>query len=134
MIQNAPSSTEIISYRYHEANWHELIFHRADNRVVDEMGIYLVQLYQRPSSEKIRLLLDTRSPGGLPVIYSYQKMRELIKQYPKRPPMRYAFLSDNRVDLMGIVRSTVLALNPNVDANYFGPGQREAAIAWITRD
>jgi hypothetical protein len=136
MIQNAPSNTEIMSYTYHEAeaDWHEFVFHRSDNSTVDHLSVYLEELYQRPQTGKIRILFDTTKKGGLPLIYSYQMTRALILRYPNRPHMRYTFLSDNRLDLMKMVRSMVLALNPNVDANYFGAGQRSAALTWMLRD
>lgn len=133
--KNAPTITDVMTYTYHEdADWHEFVFHRADNSAVDAVNVYLEQFYQRPSTEKVRILFDTTKTGGLPLIYGYQTMSKLIARYPKRPHMRYTFVSDNRIDLMRMVRGAVMALNPNVDSNYFGAGQRAAAMTWMLRD
>lgn len=133
--QNAPVTTDVMTYTYHEdADWHEFVFHRANNDAVDAVNVYLEQFYQHPSTDKIRILFDNTRTGGLPLIYSYQTVSKLIARYPQRPHMRYTFLSDNRIDLMRMVRGAVMALNPSVDANYFGAGQRDAALAWMLRD
>jgi hypothetical protein len=133
--KNAPITTDVMTYTYHEdADWHEFVFHRADNSAVDAVNGYLEKFYQRPTTEKIRILFDNTKTGGMPLIYSYQTVSRLIARYPKRPHMRYAFLSDNRVDLMRMVRGAVMALNPNNDSNYFGPGGRNTALTWLLRD
>ena len=72
--------------------------------------------------------------GTLPMVYGFQTIRPLMTRYPLCPPTRYAFLSANRLDLIWLVKSTVVAIYPQINANYFGSGQRAAATAWLLDD
>lgn len=129
------TSTSVMTYRHHEQDgWHELIFHESSYAAVDALYARLDLFFQRPVTEKIPVLLDMTESGGLPIVYGFQTIRPLMTRYPQRPQTRYAFLSPNRLDLMRLVRSTALAIYPQINANYFGSGQRAAALQWLLQD
>lgn len=128
------ATTSVMTYRHHDAGWHELIFHESSHAAVDALYAQLDLFFQRPLTEKIRVLVDMTECGTLPIVYSFQKIRPLMSLYPQRPQTRYAFLSANRLDLIRLVKTTVVAIYPQINANYFGGGQRDVALTWLLED
>jgi hypothetical protein len=126
--------TSVMTYRLHDEGWHELIFHESSHAAVDALYHQLDLFFQRPLTEKIHVLLDMTESGTLPMVYGFQTIRPLMTRYPQRPRTRYAFLSANRLDLMRLVKSTVVAIYPQISANYFGSGQRQTALEWLLHD
>lgn len=129
-----PVTTSVMTYRYYDEGWHELIFHESSHAAIDALYAQLDRFFQRPMTETIHVLLDMTESGTLPMVYGFQTLRPLMTLYPQRPPTRYAFLSANRLDLMRLVKSTVIAIYPQIKANYFGSGQRAAALTWLLHD
>jgi hypothetical protein len=128
------ADTSVMTYRLHDEGWHELIFHESNYAAIDALYARLDLFFQRPLTEKICVLVDMTESGTLPMVYGFQTIRPLMTRYPQRPPTRYAFLSANRLDLMRLVKSTVVAIYPQINANYFGSGQRQAALTWLLHD
>jgi hypothetical protein len=126
--------TSVMTYRHHDEGWHELIFHESSHAAIDALYAQLDLFFQRPLTEKFHILVDMTESGTLPMVYGFQTLRPLMTRYPQRPPTRYAFLSANRLDLMRLVKSTVVAIYPQINANYFGSGQRAAALQWLLQD
>ncbi len=127
-------ATEIMTYRLHDGDWHELIFHESSHAAVDALYNQLDIFFQRPVTDTIRVLIDMTESCALPIVYGYQKMRPLMSRYPQRPNTRYAFVSANRLDLVLLVKTTVMAIYPQINANYFGGGQRDAAMRWLLQE
>lgn len=127
------TSRPIMTHQTHDV-WHELIFHESSYAAIDALYVKLEQFFQGPLDQKVRVLVDMTQSGGLPIVYGYQKIRPLMTRYPKRPPTRYVFISANRIDLTHLVKSTVLAIYPQINANYFGAGERQSALRWLLDD
>lgn len=127
-------ATSVMTYRHHDEGWHELVFHESSHAAIDALYVQLDLFFQRPLTEKIHVLVDMTESGTLPMVYAFQTIRPLMARYPQRPPTRYALLSANRLDLMQLVKSTIVAIHPQINANYFGGNQRAAALAWLLRD
>jgi hypothetical protein len=127
-------ATSVMTYRHHDEGWHELIFHESSHAAVDALYAQLNLFFQKPLTEKIHVLVDMTESGTLPIVYGFQTIRPLMTRYPQRPRTRYAFLSANRLDLIRLVKTAAVAIHPQINANYFGSGQRAAALTWLLQD
>ncbi|MCU0497772.1 MAG: hypothetical protein MUF87_10505 [Anaerolineae bacterium] len=126
--------SHVCTYQLHPTGIHELKFanhtHTAADAYIEYMT-YFIRLYQTKPHEVLRVLLDESLSGLMPLGYLMPKLRQLVKDYPIRPPSRTAFLVQNGPIVRVVDTMFQLMKTPREQARYFDPTQREQAIQWL---
>ncbi|MCU0514962.1 MAG: hypothetical protein MUE40_20595 [Anaerolineae bacterium] len=115
----------------HPQHLYEFIFHHASRESLDDWYLYVEAIYQFPSETVVRMLIDTRQSGDLPLQYAYQKARQALARHPRRPtPMYYVFLTrPDRPAVLRLLDTFIRLLGTKDKVHYLYGDRREEALA-----
>ncbi len=111
---------------------HEFVFAESTARAFDFWMSTMTEIYKPLTAQsRVRMIIDTRRSGLLPMTYTMQHTRRWLRETPVHPPARVVLLhnNDRMVSLMSSFMQTLRLGHLTVKT--FGRDERDAAVAWL---
>lgn len=132
-IKNPPIYIDIIE---HENHFYEFIFKHGTRAALQELFIYIEQIYRLPPEAQVKVILDTTKTSAPPIVHAFRLMQDVVRKYPKRPnPMRVVFLdSEKQMPMQRVMQTFIQLLNTNAYTIHLYGDKRDEAINFLFKD
>jgi len=133
VIKNPLKYIEIIE---HENHFYEFIFKHGTRLALQELFIYIEQIYQLPPEAQVKIILDTTKTSAPPIVHAFRLMQDVVRKYPKRPnPMRVVFLdNEKQMPMQRVMQTFIQLLNTNAHTIHLYGDKRTEAINFLFKD
>jgi hypothetical protein len=117
------------TYRVLDNGIHEFVFSETSRAAVDDFIESAREMMEAAGdSEPTPTLFDTRV-GAQPINYVFARIRTLMKEYPTTQQGKLAMIMRPNALLTAV--KALMSMFPKVKVRFFGPEERDDAIAWL---
>lgn len=120
---------------------HQFTFFADDRSAVDEWAAHIEQLQINGKwygKGVMRLLLDSRASGQLPMRYLFECLSDYNREYEhlrlKAPEIRMAYVHDDSIAILEIFNLFAGLMPVPTQARFFSDHEIEAAKVWLLAD
>ena len=134
MVHNTLSAS-LCSYVRQSNGIHTFVFQESSRAAVDQWIEYMDDVLGTARLDRpLGISLDTRESGILPLAYMTQRLRDLFRNYDKRPTLRIALIS-NQGALMLLIQmlAQITASDDQNVVQYYQARQDDDAIRWLLK-
>lgn len=127
------STQEACTYHQLDGEIHHYTFNEATRQALGQHFEHYTRLIrQAPLNQPFRVVLDFRPAGFPPITYAFQKARQVYREVPKQPPLRFAILNNPGV-LTSVVQGMFNLMIVRNTTRFFPADQFDQAINWLRR-
>jgi hypothetical protein len=131
MITLTPIQSAACEYYHHHDGIHEFRFTLPSREAVDIWLAYMEGIYEQAADRNaVRLLIDIRQSGLLPMTYMFSRVKQWVSQYPERRNT-YLALLHGKNGLASVVRPylRLLGVEDAYHLHFFE--ERADAMDWL---
>ena len=129
-----PATGNLCVYNQIASGIYHFMFTSSSRAAADEYIDHMTALYQdRGYEPMLRFMIDANL-GRLPLNHLILRLKQLLENFPNRPPTRTAFLANSGMAslLAGMIR--LLPMQNKDKVRFFDPGAQDQAIHWLLSD
>ena len=131
MTMLATVDTATYSLIVHPSGIEELIFKNTSRAAIDDLMVYLDELYRKTPKDALLLQLFDSQVGFGSIGYAMRAAKDLVNRHPQRPRSRTAILYKDNFAVTWFAPSLRLLPGTEFAIQFFKGEDRDKAIAWL---